>query len=182
MSETISSSFYLEPYSKITEFSCEIINEVQKMVRGVQYYKNINTGEEKIVNSISQKTIFPLTGNPNVTKLEDNPDIRLAYHIRLQTPGQELSTVYVIDLDTNYVYSISHLFFTYETAEKEKKSVCILGAYPESYINIVNYLKGREDATECLMVKQGDNWISFKDIVPEFLVPAEIDQAEGQKD
>lgn len=166
----ISSSFYIPETARICDLSCEIVPVNEEVVKNVQY-ETLN-GQENIVDTASRRSIFALTGNPNVTKIEEE-DYGLCFRVRFNSPGAEMSTVYRVDRETKYVHKISHLFLKYiDPSSSQIKDICILGGTKESYMNILNYLKkDRTDTIKDLVIKVGEHWIPFINLDPEDLLP-----------
>lgn len=160
--ENISSSFYLPPNIKVSSLSVEVLKEENEIVRNVQYQKVVDV--ESIVDNVSRKTIFTLTGNPNVRELSTlNRDYGKSYILYTKAPGVEMGTVYRIDEKNGYVFKVSHLVLEYISLEDNKiGTVCLLGASPKSYALILKWLQTeKRTETDGLVVKVGKDWIPF---------------------
>ena len=166
----ISSSLYIPETATITNLWCEVLPQENTLVKGVQYQK-INEKED-IVNTVSRKSLFCLSSNPNVTKIE-LPDHGLMFHVIYTAPGNEISTLYRVDSDTNYVYKISHMILKYnDNSGDSQKTVYILSQRPESYVNIINYLqKYRDRSIDGLLVLIGGEYLPLLEINSEDILP-----------
>lgn len=165
--ENINGSLYLPREARIVNLSVEVLEEENAMVRNVQYERNGET--ESVVDNISRKPIFVLTGNPNVIDLSNlNPDFGKSFILYNKAPGVEMGTVYRIDTKNGYVYKVSHLFIEYYTTTPDKLSrVALLSATPGSYTSILTWLiENRADSVDGLIIKHGNNWIPFLSIDP----------------
>lgn len=175
----ISSSLFIPEDAKIIDISCEILLDNNEVVKNVQYQKINET--ESIVDNISRRTIFSLTDNPNVTKLEEK-DLGLCYRVRFDSPGNEMSTVYRIDPETHYVYKTSHLFIKYiDCPGGVPKNKYILAATPASYISILEYLKKRKEWVSGLFIKDGIDWVPFLELDIEKLIQSLVKDGNNSR-
>lgn len=160
--KNINGSLYLPKEAKIVTLSVEVLQEENAIVRNVQYEKS---GEiENVVDNISRKPVFVLTGNPNVIDLSYlNPDFGKSFILYSKAPGVEMGTVYRIDTKNGYVYKVSHLFIEYYTSSPDKLNrIVLLSATPASYSSILTWLiTDRKDSVDGLIVKHGNNWSPF---------------------
>lgn len=161
MKNSINSCLYIPEGAEICDISCEILPNSGEIVKGVAY-QNIN-GKESIVDSVSRRILISLTNNPEVSRLESE-DTGLCFRIRVNNPGEELATVYRVDLGTHSVLKTSHLFLKFIAPGGKLEERYILNATPESYNNILGYLKSRQNLINGIIVKVGKDWIPFSSL------------------